>query len=90
MEKSNCRATGEGDVIEGTRRLVGALRKGEISVEGSAKYFIVEDKGEQGDYFVVEVVDRGELGFSEEIKFGFKVDNHWFKVVIADDEEDVG
>lgn len=32
MEKSNCRAAGEGDVIDGTRSLVGALCKGEISV----------------------------------------------------------
>lgn len=38
MEKSNCRAAGEGDVIEGTQSLVGVLRKGEFSVEGSAKY----------------------------------------------------
>lgn len=29
MVKSNRRAAGEGDVIEGTRSLVGVLRKGE-------------------------------------------------------------
>lgn len=90
MEKSNRQAAGEGDVIEGTRSLVGVLRKGEISVEGSAKYFFAEDIGELGDDFVVGVVDRGEVDFSEEIKFGFKVDKHRFKVVIADNEEDVG
>lgn len=54
------------------------------------KMFFAEDKGELGDDFSVKVVDRGELDFSEEIKFGFKVDNHRFKVLIADNEEDVG
>lgn len=58
MEKSNCRAAVEGVVIERTRTLVGVLRKGEINVEGSAKCFFAEDKGELGDDFVVGFDDR--------------------------------
>lgn len=64
-EKSKCRAAGEGEVIEGTRCLIGVFFKGEISEEGNAKYCLAEDKEDLGDGFLVRVAVLGKVDSEE-------------------------